>query len=578
MPTEPRPSVADAILWTLAANGVTHLFGVPGGPLFALYEALSRQQQVRSVLAKHEEGAAFMALGYAQARRGLGAVCATTGPGGTNALTGVASATGDGVPMLLVTAQVATSSFGTGALQDSSGGNWSLSLVDVYRSATKLSAMLSHPADLLRLARHAVRTALDGRRGAVHLNIPADLMTLPVPAGTLEVDTPAGPAQAAPDRAAVASLACQLQAARSPVILAGQGAKLSGSHQALERLAEWGRIPVATTLKGKSVFPEDHALSLGVFGFGGHPAAHEYLLSDDVDLILVVGSGLGEMSTHGWDQRLFRARQVCQIDIDPLQIGRRFPVDIGVAGDADAALQMLLAELTAPAPGRSDPLLDRVMAEPRRYYRADRLQEGRDQLQASAVVARLSELLPADTMIFADNGNCLSWLGQYYQFRRPGAMFVSLNVGSMGYAMGAAIGGKIAQPERPVVALAGDAAFAMNGMEVHTAAEYDVPVIWIILNNGGHAMVHNIQTMMYRDSYDALYRRPMDIAQVAQGLGAQSMTVNSLEALDKAVAAALDAERPQVIDVHVDPDETPWGLRARAAVLQANASQRSDVH
>ncbi|TKV26494.1 thiamine pyrophosphate-binding protein [Arthrobacter sp. NamB2] len=561
-----QPSVADALVRTLAANHVSHVFGVPGGPLFGFYEALSKQSAVRPVLAKHEEGAAFMALGYAQARRGLGAVCATTGPGGTNALTGVASASCDGVPVLLITAQVSTANFNTGALQDSSGGNWSIDLVEMYRSATKLSAMLTNPAELVRLARHSVRTALDGRPGAVHLNIPADLMTAPAPAGALDVDAPATPVRSHPDPMAVWDLGNALRNARNPIIFAGQGAKIAGSHEALLKLAEWGGIPVVTTLKGKSVFPEDHPLSLGVFGFGGNPAAHEHALSDDVDLILVIGSALGEMSTHGWNQRLFQDRQVCQIDVDALQIGKHVPVDVGVVGEADEVLRMLVEQLSA-APSQA--AAGTTLMRPRPRFTADELQQGHEQLQASAVVARLSEKLPEDVVIYGDNGNCLSWLGQFYDFKDAGDMHVSLNLGSMGYAMGAAIGGKLADPSRTVVALVGDGAFAMNGMEIHTATEYSVPVIWVVLNNGGHAMVHNLQEMIYTESYDAVFARPIDIATVARGLGAEAVMVDSLEALDAAISAALSSTGPFVIDAHVDIEEVPWALRGRAEGLHA---------
>ncbi|WKU05561.1 thiamine pyrophosphate-binding protein [Micromonospora sp. HUAS LYJ1] len=560
--------MADVILRCLAANRVTHVFGVPGGPLFAFYAALARQDAVRSVLAKHEEGAAFMALGYAQAGGGLGMACTTTSPGATNALTGIASATSDSVPVLLLTAQIATDSFGRGALQDSSGGNWSLDVVDTYRSATKLSAMPAHPAHLPRLARHAIRTALHGRPGAAHLNVPADLLPAAVPTGPLDVDTAVTVTASAPDPAAVAELARQLTAARRPVLLAGQGAKLAKAGGPLVRLAEWGGIPVATTIKGKSVFPEDHPLSLGTFGFGGHPAAHDHLLSDEVDLVVVVGSGLGELATHGWHPRLLAGRRVAHVDVDPLQIGKHFPTDVGVVGDADAVLRALLERLPTAGPGGAGST-ERIVPRSSRYYRSAALQAGHDRLRASAVVARLSEVLPPETLIFADNGNCLSWLGQYFVCRTPGEIFVSLNVGAMGYASGAAIGGKFARPERPVVALVGDAAFAMNGMELHTAVEYEVPIVWVILNNGGHGMVHNVQSMMYQRSHDALFRHPIDIASVARGLGAAATTVTRLDDLDPAVTAALVADRPHVIDVIVDPEEVPWALRGRAETLRA---------
>lgn len=573
------PSAVDLLLHGLTLHGVTHVFGVPGGPLLPFYQALAQQQAIRSVLTKHETGAAFQALGHAQAGRGLPVVCTTTGPGATNALTGVASATSDSVPMLLLTAQISTVSFGRGGLQDSSGGNWGIDTVDMFRSATKLSAMVTHPGQLPRLLRHAIRTARQGRPGAVHLSIPADVMTAPVPGS--DPQATAGPVSTAvpvADPTAVAEVAALLQRTDRPVVLAGQGARLAGARASLVRLAERLQLPVATTMKGKSSFPEDHPLSLGVFGFGGHPFAHEYLLSPELDLVLVLGSGLGELATHGWDPRLFAGRHVVQIDLDPLQVGRCHPVDTAVVGDARAVVDELVAHLPAAPARPTDPVRQRVLDRCPRYYQATDLHAQHPRLRASTLVARLSERLPAESLLFLDNGHCLSWVGQYFTSRVPGETFASLNVGAMGYATGAAIGGKLARPDRPVVTVVGDAAFAMNGFEVHTAAEYGVPVVVVVLNNGGHAMVHHVQELVYENSYDSMFRHPLDVAGVARGLGAQVAQITDLVELDAALANALVADGPFVIDAHVGAEEVPWALAGRVETLRDSFSVERRSH
>ncbi|MFB7868045.1 thiamine pyrophosphate-binding protein [Streptomyces sp. NPDC056069] len=551
-------SAAEFIVRALSKAGVTHVFGVPGGPLMPLYEALEDCPGIEPVLAKHEEGAAFMALGYAQVTGRLGVVCGTAGPGALHALTGVASATADGVPVLALTAQVSSSSFGRGGLQDSSGGSWGVDTVDAFRSATKLSALASTPAQIPRLLALSVRTAYHCRPGGVHISLPADVLS-----GRLEQPAPLPdlrrPRTGPPDPSAVAELVDAVRAAHRGVVLAGQGAKLSGAGRSLVRFAEALSWPVATTLKGKSAFPEDHALSAGVFGFGGTARAHAAVLADDVDTLLVVGSALGELATHGWEPRLVKGRRLLRIDIDPLHAGAGFEADVHVSGDATAVMDALVADV------QNRPALAKPVVAPLTPAAPSK---GRVPLRASAVVAHMSRLLPHDTILFADNGNCVSWLGQGFVSRPPGAIHVSLNIASMGSSAGSAIGGKIAAVDRPVVALTGDAAFAMVGMEVHTAAELGLPVVWIVLNNAGNAMVHNLHQGLFGRSVSAMYSAPIDVAAVARGLGAEGFVVHTLEQFESALLQALTSSMPSAIDVRVDPDEVPWALAGRITTLR----------
>ncbi len=563
-------TVIQVLLRALEEEGVTHIFGVPGGPLVPLYEALAERQRIQPILTKHEEGAAFMAEGYARVRRGLGVCCGTSGPGATNALTGVASAYSDSIPLLFLSAQVSTTAFGKGALQDSSGGNWNIDIVDIFRSATKFSAMLNGAQQAPNLVRRALRTALTGRQGAVHLNLPADLVKQAVVSAEPETAKYRSHARAAGDSAAIAQVASLLRAARQPAFFVGHGINLSGAWQPLLRIAEAFNIPVATTLKGKSAFPEQHPLSLGVFGLGGSPLSDAYLLSDEVDVLIIVGTSLGEFQTHGWDPKLASNRTVIQIDIDPLEIGKNYPIDASVVGDAKAVLSALADVLCSPASTvqpRPNLLLQRIHAEHERYYSAEALQGAASLLKPQALVARMSEIVPPETLLFVDNGNCLSWAGQYYVARQPGTVFMALNVASMGYAIAAAIGGKIAAPDRPVVALLGDGAFAMNGMEVHTAADYDIPVIWVVLNNGGHGMVYNGETLLCGQSFTTVFRRPLDIAAIARGLGVQAYKATTLEEFSEALHQAILAQEPCVIDAYVDLEEIPYTLRRRVETL-----------
>ncbi|GCE09412.1 thiamine pyrophosphate-binding protein [Dictyobacter aurantiacus] len=551
---------------------VSHIFGVPGGPLVPLFAALSERQHIQPILAKHEEGAAFMAEGYARVRRSLGVCCATSGPGATNAFTGVASAHSDSIPVLALTGQVATSAFGKGGVQDSSSGNWNVDVVDAYRAATKLSLMLQSGEQMPHMIRRMVRTALTGRTGAVHLNLPADVIKQMAPVSAQPVTKfytrtlPSGDPQAVQDVASV------LRSARKPALLVGHGINLSGAWEPLQRLAEHLAIPVATTLKGKSAFPERHPLSLGVFGFGGHPLAEAYIYAEDVDAIVVIGTSLGEFQTNGWDPRLAASRTVIQIDIDPLEIGKNYPVDYSIVGDANAVLLALTDTLSQGEARSQHDFYTRLHAlreQHPRYYHAEALQAEAPVLKPQAVVTKMNDILPDDTLLFVDNGNCLSWAGQFYEARQTGTVFFATNVASMGYAIAAAIGGKIAAPDKPVVALLGDGAFGMNGLEIHTAVDYNLPVIWVVLNNGGHGMAYNGEKLITGTSYLTTYSKPMDVSAIARGAGVEAFTATTLAEFEESLQQALRLQKPCLIEAIVDIEEAPRSLQQRVDTLKA---------
>ncbi|MET7390612.1 thiamine pyrophosphate-binding protein [Streptomyces sp. NPDC005529] len=545
-------SGAFVIARMLAAAGVSHLYGIPGGAISPVSEAINLHPDLTEVLAKHEEGAAFMAQGHVQVAGGLGVVFTTTGPGATNALTGVANAYADQVPMLILTANTATDRIGRGAFQDSSGGNWSVDVVDVYRSVTKLSIMLPCASQLPRLMAYAILTALSNRPGPVHLSLPGDVLLAPVPEAEEQRWTASlrtRPTVATPAKEPVTELAEVLCNARHPVVLAGLGARTAHAQDELVRLAELLNAPVATTLNGKGVFPEDHPLSLGVFGtFGGHPTAHAALLEPDVDLVLAVGCAFGEKSTLGWTAGFLESATLCQIDSDPTAIGRGFPVAHSIVGDARMTVAALNQVLSAQEPRQS--------RSPRFSGRTDatahQLQHGTRELRPSTVVARLSERMSGNSNVFGDIGDCMNWIGRHYACRSGTHMFMSLSFASMGYAYAAAVGGAFGAPGTRVIAIGGDAAFAMNGMEIHTAVEHDLPVTWVVLNNGGHAALRR-----YGLAKTATYRHPLQIASIAAGLGCPAAQVTTLDELDKAIGAALQTSGPYLIDACVTADAVP---------------------
>jgi acetolactate synthase I/II/III large subunit len=567
MTAEPTSAI-DVLLRCLEGEGVEHIFGIPGGPLTPLYEALAARGTIRHVLAKHEAGAAFMANGYARVRHGLGVCCTTSGPGGTNALTGIASSYADSVPVLLITAQVATATFGRGAAQESTP--FGVDLVEIYRPITKLSTMLLNVDRTQALVQQALRTALSGRPGPVHLSLPADLVKRPAPFATVRASqyrTASRPV----DRDAAAEAARLLHNAERPAILAGTGVAISGAYAELRDLAVLRSIPVATTPKGKGVFPENHPLSLGVFGFTGHPRAEAYLLSGEIDVLLTVGTSLGETATHAWDRRLAPKRALVQIDIDPRELGKNYPADLGIVGDAGATLREIfleLEELEPEEPSRSlDPLRALRQTVPR-LVDPELCHSEMVPIKPHRVLQEMREALPPEALLFVDIGNSMLWAGHYYEAREAGTFFLSIGLGSMGHAIAAAVGGKVGAPDRPVVVLGGDAAFAMNGMEVHTAVELGLQVVWIILNDGGHGMVHHGEHLMRgKDLIGARFRVPLDIAGLAEAMGARGVRAASPAELRGALAEALAHPGPTVIDVRIDGDEVPRALLQRVKTL-----------
>jgi len=556
VPTADRAETITAIqllLKYLEAEKVEYIFGIPGGPLMPLYEAMFDSGRVRHILAKHEEGAAFMADGYARVRGGLGVCCATTGPGATNALTGVACAYMDSVPILLLTAQVALNAFGKGAAQESSF--YGVDVVELYKPVTKASLMLLSGEKMSETARFVLRTALSGRPGPVHLSLPADLVKKNVP---LDLVPPSRYRASLEnfDRGAVKEACRLLAAAKRPAILCGHGVYMSRAWPELKRLAERLGAPVATTPKGKGLFPEDHLLSLGVFGFAGSPQADAVMLSGDTDVLLTVGTSLGELRP---------TQALIQIDVDPREIGKNYPAELGVVGDAKTVLNEMLFQLDrdqrwkeGDASAARAERVKAIKAAHPRTVRSEGFDDLSTPLKPQRLMRELREAAPANAIYFVDIGNVMAWALHFFPVYEPGTFHINLGLASMGHAVAAAIGGKLAAPDRPVIALVGDAAFAMNGMEVHAAVEFNVPVIWIVMNNGGHGMVCHGERLQFKGKFQTgKFRVPLDIAALAEAMGALGLKVEKPGELAGALATALRSGRPTVIDVRTDPDEMP---------------------
>lgn len=557
----------------LSDLGVEYLFGVPGGPLTGLFEALAKQDQVRLVLTKHESGAAFMAAAYARVSGRVGVCVATSGPGATNALTGIASAYSDSLPVLLITGQVGTGVFGKGAIQESTV--FGLDVVSIFRSVTKLSVMPATADGIPKLMRRALRAALAGRRGPVHVSLPASMLRAHVrphvPFSLRQGLVPTGV-----DASQIERMAKLLLDAKHPCVLAGHGAALSGAHRELLKVADLANARVMTTPKGKGLVPETHPRYFGVLGFGGHHGALKYV-QEQADVMLVVGSSMNEFVTNAWTIPI--PRSLIHVDIDPASLEKNYPTEVPVVGDAAHVLGQLATQLEATGTRRST---ESTFEQPPSLIPSIDDPSAKEGINPRALVYELRAAMPDNALLFVDNGNCILWATRYFEVRAHATYFIDLGLASMGSAVAGVVGGCLAAKSRRCVALVGDGAFAMHGFEVHTAVEENLPVVWVVLNDGGHGMVRHGDTLMHGAPLGVSdFKRTIDVAAAAEAMGAHAEQVTTLKQFRVAADAALQRNGPTVIDARIDRTEIPPSLIQRvetlSKMLQAGQSKRSPI-
>ena len=409
---------AEILVRYLENEGVKYVFGLPGGHLLTFYDAL-RQSTITSILAKHEGGAAYMAAGHALVGGGLGVCCGTVGPGATNLVSGVAAAYMGSLPMLVLTAQVGTSSIGRGALQEATGEGHTFSQTRLLSSVTKHSTMVTHASKLPEALRRALRIAMSGRPGPVHLDLPADTQRGQVEDEIVDPDRFHPALAVRPLDEDLRRAAELLLASQKPGMLIGGGARKGNAPVQVLRLAELLACPVATTLPGKGAIPEDHPLALGCIGLYGTRAANTYMRSG-LDVLLVVGSSLHEFSTHVWDPALRPSKGLIHVDIDPEEIGKNYPVDVGLLGDAGIVLEALVERVQSLRTGARRPAADFPGLKARTQYFSEPAMASTDvPLKPQRVMAELHEALPDDALVFTDIGNTVTWVERCLLVKRP---------------------------------------------------------------------------------------------------------------------------------------------------------------
>lgn len=565
--TDPR--AIDVFLKYLKAEGVKYVFGVVGGLLYPFFAAVEDDGELELLMTKHEEGAAFMADGFARVAHKIAVCAGTSGPGATNLITGVACAFADGVPMLVITGQAASHALGKGAAQETSRED--IDIVEMFNPITKYSTMVTSAASLPQHLRRALRLALSGRPGPVHLNIPVDIWEKPVREEWFDPRTYRSEGRSF-DRNAVQRAGEALLLAKRPVILAGSGVGIAGAEQHLRALVDMLPARVATTPRGKGLYPEDDPYALGVFGVAGHEEARKTILADDVDVLFCIGASLSETATFNWVPELRPSQSMIQLDIDPERIGRNYPVDIALTGDAQAILVELVYHLHRRIREGAYPKSEwPTSTVPREGHQRFDDPAARVNMGPTLTPQRwrvdLEEVLPADAIVFSDIGGHMLFNIHDLTIGKNQKFFINLGFGSMGHGTIAPIGAALAAPDRPVFAIVGDGCFTMNGLDLLTAREYSIPVIWIVENNNMHGITWHASKILGkgRALKSARYKRNVEIAAIARAMGLNGWVVDRAGQIQDVVREALALKSPCVIEVRTDPNVMPpLGARAKS--------------
>lgn len=553
-----HPTAAVAILRTFAHHGVRVAFGIPGGTASPIFDGLLEVPEIRFIPTRHEAMAGFAASGYARATGTPALVLTTSGPGLTNAITGMAAAATEELPVIFLAGEVASTAVARGALQDGSPAG--LDVVGSVRGSTRWAATLQAPEAAVASAERAWQHATGDRPGPVLLGIPLDVGGRRCVSPTLLASSLRPPPIPSP-------LACQkaaalLRGARRPLLLVGNGAR--SAHAEVRALAERLSLPVAATGHAKGVFPETHPLYLGLVGVGQHPSVTEYL-AETPDVACVVGSRLGDIATNGWRLPIAGARATIQIDRDPALLGRNLPVSLGIVGDARCAVQEILDALPAVTSGAASPP-PRVVGGCR-SARAELQRSASVPLKPQRVLAALSDAFP-DAVWCSDIGEHLTMALHYLRVDSGARFHAMTGFGSMGSGIGAAIGVKVARPDATVVAICGDGGMAMHAGEILTCVENRIGVVFAIFNDGRWNMIEHGFGTVYGRLPPALPARVADLAMVARGFGAIGVTIERPEQLGaESLRAFAGSTRPVILDIRIDPSES-FTAESRAAAIR----------
>jgi len=546
-----KMSGAKALVESLKQQNAKVIFGIIGGAIMPVYDALY-DSDIRHILSRHEQCAAHAADGYARACGKPGLCMATSGPGATNLVTGIANAYMDSSPVIALTGQVSThgnsSSYviGKDAFQEAD-------IIGITTPITKFNYQVRSAAEIPKAVKMAFHIATTGRPGPVLIDLPKNVQIDTAEMNfSDEIKLLGYKPVTDPHPVQVKKAAEFLVKAERPVILAGGGVTSSNAFQELLELAELLLAPVATTLMGKGCFPENHPLSLGHIGMHGNPAANKLIL--EADVLLAVGTRFADRSTGRLDTFCKDAKKI-HIDIDPAEIGKNVDVDVPMVADAKKALRAIYTVIAEKIEKKEDSTWLRRVKEIKEQCLNNAFANSTS-LRPQILLKTLRQIIPEDAIVTTEVGQNQMWAALHYKVFKPRTYITSGGLGTMGFGFPAALGAKVACPDRVVVDIAGDGSFIMTEQELACSVEENIPVVVIILNNSVLGMVAQWQRLFYNRRYMAVKLGCVpDFVKLAEAYGAQGIRVGSLEEFTRAVKNAMKSDVTTVIDVPISPEE-----------------------
>ncbi|KMQ03948.1 MULTISPECIES: thiamine pyrophosphate-binding protein [Bacillus] len=533
------------VLEYLIANEVKHIFGIPAGSVNAFFDELYDMPELTPVVAKHEGAASYMAAAYAKYTNQLSVCIGCSGPGATNLVTGAANAMREHLPVLFITGAVPMNTVGLNASQE-------LDVEPVFRPVTKYSVTVNDVKDVLKEVAMAIEIAISGVPGPVHVAIPIDIQHENIES----VEIPPLPKRLpiVPNLGTIKETARELVKRDKGYIFAGQG--IRNSVESLIELAELLNWPIITTPQAKGYIPEDHPLLVGVFGFAGHEAASALINEGDGKALLIVGSSLGETATNNYNGNLIKDRFSVQMDFDQSVFNRKYKVDIPVRGDINLSLLLLIEELKALG-------LQKDSAE--LTVEKKKEEENIEEYNTKNVLLNLQKCLPSTTRYTIDIGEFMAYVINHMKVVDIDTYNINVHFGAMGSGIGSAIGSKLAEPERPVVCITGDGCFFMHGLEILTAKEYNLPILFVVMNNARLGMVYHGHSLQFRRTHPSFEQESINISAMAAAMNIPSYRVNELEDINQDVINGLmNSNGPAILEVSlVDNNTPPMGDRVK---------------
>ncbi|MFL6328317.1 MAG: biosynthetic-type acetolactate synthase large subunit [Nitrososphaeraceae archaeon] len=550
---------AKALITSLEKEGVNIVFGLPGGANLPIYDELV-DANFRHVLVRHEQAAAHMADGYARIKRKAGVCMATSGPGATNLITGIATAHADSIPMVAITGQVPVAMIGKDAFQETD-------IIGIANPCTKYAFQPRKAVEIPEIVKKAFYITESGRPGPVLVDIPKDVQQEKAEIEFPELIKVRGYKPAFdPDLSQIEKAIGLILKAEKPIIMAGGGVILSGAFNELQALAEILMCPVVTTFKGKGAFPENHPLAMGPIGMHGHAEANKIII--EADCIIAIGARFSDRSVGRFDE-FGKGMSIIHLDVDPAEIGKNKSVDVAVVGDVKSSLRTIVKMLTTKGI-KKDP--DNSWLKRRKElieYYTSTIKDYSREITAKKTLKKLREILPSEAIVTTEVGQCQMWASLHFDVITPGTFFSSTGLGTMGFGFPASIGAKAAKPHVPVIDIAGDGSFSMTENSLAVSVLEKLPVIVFLLNNYMLGMVAQWQRTFYNRRYMGVEQnRCPDYVKLAESYGAQGLRVHSINELEKAIKAGLSSDVATVIDIPIDPEEDVYPFVAPGSGLK----------